>query len=196
MPTSFLSCANSGSPSVLKVKSHQDPSDAKNFSQLWDILGNACVDRGATAALRNLPSSILQLHHKEQKDWVIRERNWLLGVFKYVVALNRARIHALDQCQKQADSLSDEVPVPVGHVPKHLTGNDAFQRLTNFSPHVYTALCSEWSIPDGETLQLFMQDATVAYALLQWSQLLRWPPALQEDYLCDDVRLWIHGKTG
>ena len=52
---------------VFKIKSHQKPEAAKSFPQLWDILGNACADKGATAALHNLPSSVLQLH-KDQKD--------------------------------------------------------------------------------------------------------------------------------
>ena len=171
--------------SISKIRSHQDPLKAHSFPHLWDILGNACVDRGATAALVNLPSSILKLH-RDQKDWMVRERNWLLEVFRYVVTLNRARIQAIDACQSQNDSQPVEIPDPSCRMPKQLTGDEAFQLLTSFSPIDYQSFCQAWVLPSDDTLQLFMQGATIASALLQWMQLLRWPVNLQEDYLCDD----------
>ena len=170
---------------IFKVKSHQNPHKISSFPALWNALGNSCADTGATMALKHLPPSIFQLH-RDLKLWIVRERNWLIDVFKYVLALNRARIPLVNNLDQVLHEDSPNVIQSDMRMPRGAFGEDAFHILTNFQPSHYVSICTELTIPPLPTLQLFLQGARLALALFEWLRLLYWPPDLNEDYLCED----------
>ena len=171
---------------VKKVKSHQKFEHARSLEQLWDILGNSCVDLAATCSLKSMPSEIRDLS-TSQYEWYVREKNWLLEVCRFVLAHNRKRINLLNQlpCQSNSDNVQnvDEVASNLLMPPK-LFGCDAVEFLIHFNPISYIPLPRTGSefLPELEILQLFQQGANMARALALWAALLKWPTDVHESY--------------
>ena len=62
------------------------------------MLGNHCADVSATTSLNGTPTMLRQWSN-QLYDHYVTERNNLLEVCKYAVALNRARIALLDSLE-------------------------------------------------------------------------------------------------
>ena len=169
--------------SIEKIKSHVDLDKAKDFHQLYNMIGNRCADCAATSSLKSAPLDILQLC-QSQKDWYVREKAWLVEVCRYVLALNRSRIKKIEEIAKSKTDCADETATP-GTMSSKIYGEDAFNILNNFAPIHYTAFCLHVPIPPLEILQAFLQGSTTALALCKWAQTLLWPPDLQPDYRSD-----------
>ena len=173
--------------SIKKVKSHQKFDHARNLEQLWDILGNTCVDMAATCSLKSMPSQIRTLS-TNQYEWYVREKNWLLEVCRYVLVHNRKRIHLIDQLPQQSEVTSDQndsqIPPNGILMPPKLFKHDAIDFLTNFYPINYAALpnTGEAFLPDLNILQFFQQGPNMARALALWASMLRWPIQMDPSY--------------
>ena len=170
--------------SVVKIRSHQNFARAQSLTHLWDMLGNACADLAVSTSLQSAPIAIRRLCD-DAKSWYISEKNWLLEVFRYVLALNKARIpliEAFNQIPK-LESFPDNAPSGC-LMPSNLLGADAINFLRTYDQPSYVVLphTGAPNIPPLEQLQLFLPGANVAWALCQWLSLLRWPHDLNPSY--------------
>ena len=169
---------------VVKIRSHQKFTRARNLPQLWDMLGNACADFAVSTSLEGIPTVISQLCNAS-KDWYISEKNWLLEVFRFVVALNKARIPLIEQINqtpKPESFPSNSADSPL--MPSNLLGVDAINLLRTFDQPDYVQLPDTGvdKIPALEKLQLFLPGANVAWALCHWLSLLKWPQNFDPSY--------------
>jgi len=75
---------------VHKIKSHRDFSSANSPGDLWNIVGNALVDKAADASLQRISSEMQQLIQDVKQFRVLEQHNlWL--VLQYLVDLNCCR---------------------------------------------------------------------------------------------------------
>ena len=154
---------------IAKVKSHVALDKAKDFHQMYNMIGNHCADFAATSSLRNTPKPILQMS-QDQKTWYVREKAWLVEVCRYVLALNKSRIQLMDELSKQKDTADD--PIPGNQMAPRVYGDDAFNILYNFAPIQYVPLCAHFQLPTLDILQAFLQGSSTAFALCKWAQTL------------------------
>ena len=161
---------------VRKIKSHRHFASTESSDDFWQVLGNHCADKAATAALNHMPHPIL-VQAKQIFEFHQKEKKMLHGVFEFLIDFNRLRISLLqshDQPDLHTPSGTDGVmnaipPQPSSH---NAMGTDALQILLNFKPEYTKTFDSEI---DPTTFSAMQQGAAISHALFHWLKLLKWP---------------------
>ena len=167
---------------VRKIKSHQNFDIAMSPDTFWQVLGNHCADKAATAALQHLPPPVLEqarvifLFHRTEKEM-------LRCVFNFLVAYNRKRIQLLRAQSSTEGQTITTFPIVTNPNAnpsfQNAMGTDALSILLNFQPG-YTDTFSEEVDPD--TFAAMQQGAEISFALYHWLKLLKWPVNLPATY--------------
>eukprot|EP00438_Fugacium_kawagutii_P003390 Skav226332 [mRNA] locus=scaffold4486:83254:89140:+ [translate_table: standard] len=166
-----------------KVKSHQSLQDVSTMAQLYDVMGNMCVDKAVTCVLQHSVRPLTAMAN-EIYEFNKLEKEQLTKVCQYVIALNRQRLQLQEQCpdaHTQADNQSSLTDNPMDVMPRSLMREDACAFLSEFSPPAYRLFLDnvEW---EQEHLQACQQGATLALAAIQWAMSLRWPVDIRDSY--------------
>eukprot|EP00438_Fugacium_kawagutii_P031368 Skav216014 [mRNA] locus=scaffold833:343710:344996:+ [translate_table: standard] len=170
---------------VRKVKSHRSIDSAVDRADLYDILGNACVDKAVSAILQFTHKDILAMTHRIA-DFHKREKEKLGQVAKYLIDLNRTRMNFLEKIKLEPRpvvqvSASD----PVGAMPCKLMGDEARNFLAVYTPNDHTQFATD-EIPDMECFLACQQGARLSMAVVFWLQTLLWPPDVETTQAASD----------
>ena len=167
---------------IRKVKSHQSFNPDTCADSFWQMLGNHCADRAATAALQHLPPPVLD---QAQKNFRFhrKEKDMLRCVFEFLVAFNRLRIQLLQMHDNPNINTNHNDPsmnISHGNPTYHnAMGTDALQILLNFRPDYSKTFDEE---ADSTIFTAVQQGASISFALYHWLKLLKWPDAPAETY--------------
>ena len=160
---------------IRKVKSHQCFNPDACSDSFWQMLGNHCADKAATAALQHLPLPVLDQAQKIF-NFHREEKNMLKCVFEFLVAFNRLRIQLLQMHVTPTLNVRHNHPTmdtTHGNALHHnAMGTDALQILLNFQPDYSKTFDEE---VDQTIFTAMQQGATISFALYQWLKLLKWP---------------------
>ena len=160
---------------IRKVKSHQEIDIAMSHDTFWQVLGNHCADKAATAALHHLPPPVLE-QARVIFNFHRTETEMLRCVFEFLVAFNRKRIQLL-HAQSSTDSQAIPINPIVSDINPNLSiqqamGTDALHILLNFQPGYTDTFSDE---VDPNTFAAMQQGAEISFALYHWLKLLKWP---------------------
>eukprot|EP00438_Fugacium_kawagutii_P005492 Skav227036 [mRNA] locus=scaffold72:165096:168941:+ [translate_table: standard] len=170
-----------------KVKSHRSIETAKDSADLYDILGNAVVDKAVTAVLQfahkdliAMANRIAAFHHEEQTR--------LKSVAEFFLDLNRTRLKIIEQNKVQSSPGTIVQTRSLQAVmPSRIMGDDAASFLASYKPEGHTQFATD-EIPDMECFLACQQGARLGMAVVFWLQSLLWPPDVQQK--TDDASDW------
>eukprot|EP00438_Fugacium_kawagutii_P034630 Skav223586 [mRNA] locus=scaffold689:194848:199374:+ [translate_table: standard] len=170
-----------------KVKSHRSIESAKDSADLYDILGNAVVDKAVTAVLQfahkdliAMANRIAAFHHEEQAR--------LKSVAEFFLDLNRTRLKMIEQNKVQSSpGTIVQIRSLQAVMPSKIMGDDAVSFLASYKPEGHTQFATD-EIPDMECFLACQQGAKLGMAVVFWLQSLLWPSDVQQK--TDDASDW------
>ena len=180
---------------VHKIKSHRNFSSAKDWRDLWDILGNFCADHAATATLQAIPHAIRDLSDRIEKV-LNDEENKLTKCVKFLPIFNQARTQAIAAKEKEKKDHNRNLNLPkkpperqIGRFDTEAMGPEAFDLMIAFDPPGYNAIGVQQH--DDEIFQLCLQGAHLGRTFYHWAQLLKWPSDLEQSDRLDWGMSWL-----
>ena len=152
---------------VHKIKSHRDFSSANSPGDLWNIVGNALVDKAAGASSQRISSEMQQLIQDVKQFRVLEQHNlWL--VLQYLVDLNCCRTELIRKvpARNVVDQSSD-------HPLKLAMGDEARDAMIAYTLVNPTKLVL--GNLDEDLCKWFLIGST-AHKMWIWLSMLDWPP--------------------
>ena len=152
---------------VHKIKSHRDFSSANSPADLWNIVGNALVDKAAGASLQRIPGEMQQLIH-DIKQFRKQEKHNLSLVLSYLVDLNRCRTELIRKVT--AKNVTDQLP---DHPLKLAMGSEAREAMTTYTLDNPIKLVN--GTLDEDLCKCFLMGSHLAHKMWIWLSMLDWP---------------------
>ena len=151
---------------ISKIKSHRSFEDARDFQDLWDILGNYYADKAAGKALANVPQAI-QLLANNIRTFCDQEKHFLTVVLTYICELNKAR----SQCIKDSKDFACADTNPDN--PDNAMHNRALETLCAYDLLEGTTFVHDTL--EIQTANANLQGADIALDVWWWASQLKWP---------------------
>ena len=180
---------------IQKIKSHRDFSSARDWMDLWDILGNFCADQAATATLQSIPTTIRDLSQRIETAMSDEEKR-LSECLMFLANFNQARTQSILAKKKEKKDHNRNLNVPrkpperrIGHFDTEAMGPEAFELMFAFNPPGYRAIQVQQH--ENDIFQMCLQGAHLGKTFYHWAQLIMWPPDLDQHDKLDWGMSWL-----